>query len=66
MADLKAAARNALASRAFGLPNRASVPVMIMPRRQLPKAGVRALHVGNIFPRSAEMYHAKANRILGK
>lgn len=67
MAKLKAAARNALASRVFGLPESRGYPMPDKAHARLAKSGdSRALHVGNITRAQKKRIDAKANRILGK
>lgn len=67
MAKLKAASRNALADRVFGLPGSRGYPMPDKSHARLAKSGdSRALHVGNITRAQKKRIDAKANRILGK
>lgn len=67
MAQLKAASRNALPERAFGLPGQRKYP---MPdRAHAANAKARAtqqVKAGHLSSSSAARIKAKANRILGK
>ncbi len=67
MAELKAAARNALADRTFGLPGSRKYP---MPdRSHAANAKARATQMvkaGKLSPSSKVKIDAKANRILGR
>lgn len=67
MAKLRAASRNALADRVFGLPGERKYP---MPdRAHAANAKARAtqqVKAGNLSSSSAAKIRAKANRVLGK
>lgn len=67
MAKLKAASRNALADRVFGIPRERKYP---MPdRSHAANAKARAtqqVKKGNLSPSTAATIKAKANRVLGK
>jgi hypothetical protein len=66
MAKLKAASRNALSDRAFGIPGERKYP---MPdRAHAANAKARAtqqVRKGNLAPATAAKIKAKANRVLG-
>ena len=67
MAKLKAASRNALADRVFGLPKTREYPMPDKNHARLAKSGdSRALHVGNITRAQKAQIDRKANHILGK
>jgi len=57
MAELKAASRNKLPAKSFGLPGKRAYPMA--DRSQM-------LDKGKLSPASAARIRAKANRILGK
>jgi len=67
MAELKAASRNKLPAKSFGLPGKRAYP---MPdRSHAANAKARAtqmLDKGKLSPASAARIRAKANKILGK
>ena len=67
MAELKAASRNKLPAKSFGLPGKRAYPMA--DRSHAANAKARATQMvdkGKLSPAAAARIRAKANRILGK
>ena len=67
MAKLKAASRNALADRVFGIPSQRKYPLDTPGRAANAKGrATQQVKAGNLSPSTAAKIKAKANRVLGK
>jgi len=67
MAKLRAASRNALADRVFGLPGQRKYPLDTHNRQVNAKGrATQMVKAGKLSPAAAAQIKAKANRLLGR